>query len=42
MRALFRFFLKNYAFFLFLFLEVLSFILIYNFNSYQKARYLNS
>lgn len=42
MRALLRFFQKNYAFFLFLFLEVLSLVLVYNFNSYQKARYLNS
>lgn len=42
MRALLRFLVKNYAFFLFLFLEVLSFILIYNFNNYHKARYLNS
>jgi rod shape-determining protein MreC len=42
MKTLLRFFLKNYAFFLFLFLEVISFVLIYNFNSYQQARYLNS
>lgn len=42
MKALLRFLLKNYAFFLFLFLEVLSLVLVYNFNSYQKARYLNS
>jgi rod shape-determining protein MreC len=42
MRGLFRFLLKNYAFLLFLLLEVTSFILIFNFNSYQKAQYLNS
>ncbi len=42
MRGLLRFLLKNYAFLLFLLLEVISFILIYNFNSYQKAKYLNS
>ncbi len=42
MRGLFRFLLKNYAFLLFLILEVISFTLIYNFNSYQKSKYLNS
>jgi len=34
--------LKNYAFLLFLLLEVVSFTLIYNFNSYQRSKYLNS
>ncbi|HSM47167.1 MAG TPA: rod shape-determining protein MreC [Draconibacterium sp.] len=42
MRGLIRYLLKNYAFLLFLLLEVFSFILIFNFNSYQKAQYLNS
>lgn len=42
MRGLLRFLLKNYAFLLFLLLEVLSFTLIYNFNSYQRSKYLNS
>ena len=42
MRGLLRFLLKNYAFFLFIFLEVISLVLVYNFNSYQQARYLNS
>jgi rod shape-determining protein MreC len=42
MRGLFRYLLKNYAFLLFLLLEVFSFTLIFNFNSYQKAQYLNS
>jgi len=42
MRRLLRYVLKNYAFLLFLFLEVLSFVLIFNFNSYQKAKYFNS
>ncbi len=42
MRGLFRFLLKNYAFLLFLLLEVVSFTLIYNFNSYQRSKYLNS
>jgi rod shape-determining protein MreC len=42
MRGLLRYLLKHYAFLLFLLLEVFSFILIFNFNSYQKAQYLNS
>jgi len=42
MRGLFRYLLKNYAFLLFLLLEVFSFVLIFNFNSYQKVQYLNS
>lgn len=42
MRGLLRFLLKNYAFLLFLLLEVVSFTLIYNFNSYQRSKYLNS
>ncbi len=42
MRGLLRYLLKNYAFLLFLLLEVLSFTLIYNFNNYQRSKYLNS
>ena len=42
MRGLLRYLLKNYAFLLFLLLEVFSFILIFNFNSYQRVKYLNS
>ena len=42
MRGLLRYLLKNYAFLLFLLLEVLSFTLIFNFNSYQRVKYLNS
>jgi len=42
MRGLLRYLLKNYAFLLFLLLEVFSFILIFNFNSYQQVKYLNS
>jgi rod shape-determining protein MreC len=42
MRGLLRFLLKYYSFFLFIFLEVISLVLVYNFNSYQKAKYLNS
>ncbi len=42
MRSLLRYLLKNYAFLLFLLLEVFSFVLIFNYNSYQKSKYLNS
>ena len=42
MRSLLRYLLKNYAFLLFLLLEVISFVLIFNNNSFQKAKYLNS
>jgi len=42
MRGLLRYLLKHYAFLLFLLLEVLSFVLIFNFNSYQRVQYLNS
>lgn len=42
MRSLFRFLFKNYAFLLFVLLEVLSLVLTFNYNSYQRAKYLNS
>ncbi|MBN2636487.1 MAG: rod shape-determining protein MreC [Prolixibacteraceae bacterium] len=42
MRSLLRYLLKNYAFLLFLLLEVVSLILIFNNNSFQRAKYLNS
>ncbi len=42
MRSLLRYVLRNYAFLLFVLLEVFAFILIFSFNSYQKSRYLNS
>lgn len=42
MRSLLRYVLKNYAFLLFILLEVVSFTFIFNFNSYQKAKYFNS
>lgn len=42
MRSLFRFLLKNYAFLLFLFLEVVSLVLVFNYNNFQKSVYLNS
>ncbi len=42
MRSLFRYLLKNYGLFLFIVLEVISFVLIFNYNYFQKAKYLNS
>jgi rod shape-determining protein MreC len=42
MRGLIRYLLKNYAFLLFLLLEVISFTLIFNYSKYQKVKYLNS
>lgn len=42
MRSLIRYLIKNYAFLLFLLLEVTSLVFIFNFNSFQRARYLNS
>ena len=41
MRTLFRFILRNYFVFLFLFLEGLSFIFILNYNSFQKSHFVN-
>jgi rod shape-determining protein MreC len=42
MRSLLRYLINNYAFLLFLFLEVVSLIFVFNFNKYQKVQYLNS
>lgn len=42
MRNLFRFILQNHVFLLFLLLEIVSFIFIFNFNRYQKSRFLNT
>lgn len=42
MRSLLRFLLKNYAFLLFLFLEIVSLVLVFNYNSFQKSKFLNS
>lgn len=42
MRNLFRFFVRYHVTFLFFTLEIISFIFIFNFNNYQKARFLNS
>lgn len=42
MRSLFRYLLRNHAFVLFILLETLSLVMVFNYNSFQKARYLNS
>ncbi|MCY1722410.1 rod shape-determining protein MreC [Prolixibacteraceae bacterium Z1-6] len=42
MRSLLRFLIRNYAFLLFLFLEVVSLVLVFNYNSFQKSKFLNS
>lgn len=42
MRSLLRFLLRNYAFLLFLFLEVISLVLVFNYNNFQKSKFLNS
>jgi rod shape-determining protein MreC len=42
MRNLFRFIVQHHVFFLFIILEIISFVFIFNYNNYQKARFLNS
>ena len=42
MRSLFRLLIKNYPFLLFLLLEVISVVFIINYNSFQRAGFLNS
>jgi len=42
MRSLFRYLTKNYAFVLFLILEIIAFVMIFNNNKYQKTTFLNS
>jgi len=42
MRSLLRYLIRNYAFLLFLFLEVISLVFVFNYNHYQKVQYLNS
>jgi rod shape-determining protein MreC len=42
MRNLLNFFLKNYFVFLFLFLEGISFILIFQFNSFQRSAFVST
>lgn len=42
MRNLFRFILHNHLLLLFLLLEIVSFIFVFNYNRYQKSRFLNT
>ncbi|HYQ58332.1 MAG TPA: rod shape-determining protein MreC [Draconibacterium sp.] len=42
MRSLLRFLIRNYAFLLFLALEVVSLVLVFNYNRFQRSRFLNS
>lgn len=42
MRSLLRFLVRNYAFLLFLFLEALSLVMVFSYNSFQRSRFLNS
>jgi len=42
MRSLIRYLIKNHAFVLFLLLEIFALTMVVNFNSFQKATYLNS
>lgn len=42
MRSLLRFLVRNFAFLLFLFLEAVSLVLVFNYNSFQRSRFLNS
>lgn len=42
MRSLFRYLIRNYGFFLFIILEIISLFFVFNYNNYQKVKYLNS
>jgi rod shape-determining protein MreC len=42
MRSLFRYLLRNHAFVLFILLETLALVMVFNYNSFQRAKYLNS
>jgi rod shape-determining protein MreC len=42
MRSLIRYLIKNHAFVLFVLLEILALMMVFSFNSFQKATYLNS
>jgi rod shape-determining protein MreC len=42
MRNLYRFIVRNHVIFLFIILEIMSFIFIFNFNNFQKSRFINS
>ncbi len=42
MRSLFRYLIKNHVFVLFILLETLALAMVFNYNSFQKSKYLNS
>lgn len=42
MRSLFRYLIRNHAVVLFVLLEILALAMVFNYNSFQKSRYLNS
>lgn len=42
MRSLIRYLIKNHAFVLFVLLEILALTMVFSYNSFQKAKYLNS
>jgi rod shape-determining protein MreC len=42
MRSLFRYLLRNNAFVIFILLETLALVMVFNYNSFQRAKYLNS
>ena len=42
MRSLLRFLVRNYAFLLFLLLEAVSLVMVFNYNSFQRSHFLNS
>lgn len=42
MRSLLRYLINNFAFLLFLILEVVSLVLVFNYNKYQKVQFFNS
>src|SRR5210317_606889 len=42
MKSLLRYIINNFAFLLFILLEVLSLVFVFNYNKYHKVQYLNS
>ncbi len=42
MKSLIRYLIKNHAFVLFVLLEILALTMVFSYNSFQKAKYLNS
>ncbi len=42
MRNLFRYLIRNYGFFLFVFWEIVALFFVFSYNNYQKVKYLNS